>query len=97
MSRKASYKLYVLHTDAYSKRMPLVQIRDVPEATVRALRARAAERGMSLAAYLREELARLSTRPTNAEIVERMARRDRHDGPAVEDTVAEIRRIRQAS
>ena len=97
MSRKASYKLYVLHTDAYSKRMPLVQIRDVPEATVRALRARAAERGMSLAAYLREELTRLSTRPTNAEIVERMARRDRHDGPAVEDTVAEIRRIRQAS
>ena len=77
--------------------MPLVQIRDVPEATVRALRAQAAERGMSLAAYLREELARLSTRPTNAEIVERMARRDRHDGPAVEDTVAEIRRIRQAS
>ena len=52
--------------------MPLVQIRDVPEATVRALRARAAERGMSLAAYLREELTRLSTRPTNAEIVERM-------------------------
>ena len=97
MSRKASYKLYVLHTDAYSKRMPLVQIRDVPEATVRALRARAAERGMSLAAYLREELARLSTRPTNAEIVERMARRDRRNGPAVEDTVAEIRRIRQAS
>lgn len=77
--------------------MPLVQIRDVPEATVRALRTRAAERGMSLAAYLREELTRLSTRPTNAEIVERMARRDRHDGPAVEDTVAEIRRIRQAS
>jgi antitoxin FitA len=77
--------------------MPLVQIRDVPEATVRALRARAAERGMSLAAYLREELTRLSIRPTNAEIVERMARRDRDDGPAAEDTVAEIRRIRQAS
>jgi hypothetical protein len=77
--------------------MPLVQIRDVPEATVRALRAQAAERGISLAAYLREELTRLSTRPTNAEIVERMARRDRHNGPDVEDTVAEIRRIRQAS
>ena len=64
---------------------------------MRALRAQAAERGMSLAAYLREELTRLSTRPTNAEIIERMARRDRRNGPAVEDTVAEIRRIRQAS
>jgi antitoxin FitA len=52
---------------------------------------------LSLAAYLREELARISARPTNAEIVERMARRDRRDGPAVEDTVAEIRRIRQVS
>jgi hypothetical protein len=52
---------------------------------------------LSLAAYLREELTRISARPTNAEIVERMARRDRRDGPAVEDTVAEIRRIRQVS
>jgi antitoxin FitA len=86
-----------MHTNVYAELMPLVQIRDVPEATVRALRARAAERGMSLAAYLREELSRLSARPTNAEIVERMARRDRRDGPAVEETVAEIRRIREAS
>jgi len=86
-----------MHTIAYAGSVPLIQIRDVPESTVRALRARAAERGMSLAAYLREELARLSARPTNAEIVERMARRDRRDGPPVDDTVAEIRRIRQAS
>lgn len=77
--------------------MPLVQVRDVPEGTLRALKALAGERGLTLSAYLREELNRLATRPTNAEIVERLARRDRRGGPTVADTVAEIRRTREAS
>lgn len=77
--------------------MALVQIRDVPDSTVNALKARAAERGLTLTAYLRGELDRLATRPTNAEVVERMARRNRRGGPTVADTVAEIRRIREAS
>ncbi|MBO0808413.1 MAG: antitoxin [Actinobacteria bacterium] len=77
--------------------MPLVQLRDVPETTVTALKVQAAERGLSLAAYLRNELERLAKRPTNAEIADRMARRTRVDGPTVSDTVAEIRRIREAS
>jgi plasmid stability protein len=77
--------------------MPLVQIRDVPAATVKALRARAAEEGLSLSAYLRAQLDRLAARPTNAEIVDRLARRDRTGNPTVEETVAEIRRLRDAS
>ena len=77
--------------------MTLVQVRDLPEATVRALKAQAAERGLTLSAYLRLELERLSSRPTNADIVERLAHRDRRGGPSVADTVAEIRRTREAS
>jgi len=77
--------------------MTLVQVRDVPEPTVAALRAHAAERGLTLSAYLRDELDRLALRPTNAEIVERMARRNRRGGPSTEETVSEIRRIREAS
>jgi antitoxin FitA len=77
--------------------MPLVQIRDVPEATVRALKAQAAERGLTLTAYLRVVFDQLAARPTNAEIVERLARRDRRGGPSVADTVAEIRRLRDSS
>lgn len=77
--------------------MALIQVRDLSEATVRALKAQAAERGLTLTAYLRAELDRLAARPTNAEIVERMARRNRRDGPTTADTVAEIRRIREAS
>jgi hypothetical protein len=77
--------------------MSLVQVRDVPEATLRALKARAAERGLTLSAYLRGELDRLAARPTNAEITERLARRNRRGGPSVADTVAEIRRTREAS
>lgn len=77
--------------------MALVQVRDVSDTTVNTLKVRAAERGLTLAAYLREELDRLAARPTNAEIIERLARRDRRGGPTVAETVAEIRRIREAS
>lgn len=77
--------------------MALVQVRDVPEETLRALKVRAAEQGLTLSGYLRGELDRLASRPTNAEIADRLARRDRRGGPSVADTVAEIRRTREAS
>jgi plasmid stability protein len=77
--------------------MALIQVRDVPEPIVRALKARAAERGLTLTAFLRTELGRLAARPTNAEIAERLARRNRRGGPTVADTVEEIRRIREVS
>jgi antitoxin FitA len=77
--------------------MALVQVRDVPEATVRRLRAQAAERGLTLTAYLRVELDRLAARPSNAEVAERLARRDRRGGPTLAETVAEIRAVRDAS
>ena len=52
---------------------------------------------MSLTAFLRVELDRLAARPTNADVVARMAARSRRGGPTEADTVAEIRRIREAS
>ena len=75
--------------------MALVQVRDVPEGTLNALKAQAAERGLTLAAYLRAELERLAARPTNAELVERLARRNRRGGPTAAETVTEIRRLRE--
>ena len=77
--------------------MALVQVRDVSQATLRALKAQAAERGLTLTAYLRAELDKLAARPTNAEIVDRLARRNRRGGPTVADTVAEVRRLRETS
>jgi antitoxin FitA len=77
--------------------MPLVQVRDVPQSTVDSLKQLAAERGLTLAAFLRAELDRLATRPSNAEIVNRLARRERSGGPLISESVAEIRRVREAS
>lgn len=77
--------------------MSLIQVRDVPEATVNALKARAAEKGLTLAGYLRAEFDRLAARPSNADIAERLAQRNRRGGPSVSDTLAEIRRTREAS
>jgi antitoxin FitA len=59
--------------------------------------ARAAERGLTLASYLRLELDKLASKPTNAELVERLARRNRRGGPTAAETVAEIRRLRETS
>ena len=70
---------------------------DVSEETVNALRAQAAQQGLTLAAYLRAQLDRLAARPTNAEIIDRLARRDRTGNPSIADTVAEIRKLRNAS
>jgi plasmid stability protein len=50
----------------------LVQIRDVPEAVHRMLKARAAERGRSLSEFLRAELEKIATRPTQEEILRRV-------------------------
>ncbi len=77
--------------------MPLVQVRDVPQSTVDSLKQLAAERGLTLAAFLRAELDRLATRPSNAEIVDRLAHRDRTGGPRIAESVAEIRRVRETS
>lgn len=87
----------LLHPNAYHDVMALVQVRDVPEATLRALKVRAAEHGTTLSAYLRAELERIAVRPTNAEIAERLSRRDRRGGPGVDQTVAEVRTAREAS
>lgn len=53
----------------------LLQIRNVPDEARRALKARAAERGESLNAYLLNLLTREVARPTVAEVLDRAARR----------------------
>ena len=53
----------------------LIQIRNVPDEARRALKARAAERGESLNAYLVNLLTREVARPTVVEVLDRAARR----------------------
>jgi plasmid stability protein len=52
-----------------------VQIRDVPDETIAVVRARAAAAGMSMSEYLRSELIRMASRPTQAELFARIERR----------------------
>ena len=53
----------------------LLQIRDVPEETRRALKARASARGQSLNAYLLDLVAKDVARPTVADVLQRAASR----------------------
>lgn len=63
----------------------LLQIRNVPEAARRKLKARAAARGQSLNAYLLDLIDREVSRPTVAEVLERAAQRaERATGSAVD-------------
>jgi len=53
----------------------MIQIRNVPEALHRTLKARAAMAGMSLSDYLMAEIRELAERPTLAELRDRLHRR----------------------
>jgi len=77
--------------------MPLVQVRDVPEETVARLKARAKEKGLTMAAYIRTELEKLAERPTNEEIFERIKRERPKIPTTVDETVALIRALRDDS
>jgi hypothetical protein len=55
----------------------ILQVRDVPSEDAQALRARAAARNMSLSSYLRELIHDDASRPTMAEVLARIASRDR--------------------
>jgi len=77
--------------------MPLLQVRDMPEDTLRALKVRAAEQGLSLTAYVRGQLEELARRPTNADVARALAARRRDAGPTLEQIVDDIRRTREAS
>jgi len=49
----------------------MIQVRDVPEAVHRVLKARAADEGMSLSDFLKRELERVAERPSMREWLER--------------------------
>lgn len=73
----------------------MVQIRNVPDDIHRVLKARAAMAGMTLSDYLLAELEDLATRPSPAEMRERLAGREpvlRGEGSA--DAVRAVRDAR---
>jgi len=53
----------------------MIQIRNVPDALHRTLKARAALEAMSLSEYLLRELEHVAERPSRAELLARIARR----------------------
>ena len=70
----------------------MIQLRNVPDALHRTLKAQAALSGMSLSDYLVAEIRRVLGRPRVAELRERMGRRTRVDSPvSAADAVREER------
>jgi plasmid stability protein len=64
-------------TCKHAARMPkMIQIRNVPDDVHRTLKVRAAEAGMSLSDYLREELIRRASIPTAQELARRVRARE---------------------
>ncbi len=73
----------------------LIQIHDVPDDVHAELRRRAAADGMSLSAYLRSELERITSTPLLHEILDRIMQREPVD-LGDEDPTAIIRAARDA-
>ena len=72
----------------------MIQIRNVPDALHRSLKARAAMSGMSLTDYLLMEIKEIAERPTLAELRERLHSREEVDVRL--DTGRLVREERQA-
>jgi len=60
----------------------MIQLRNVPDALHRTLKARAARAGMSLSDYLLAEIREIAERPTLAEFRERLHQREPVTGEA---------------
>lgn len=75
--------------------MAMVQIRDVPDETQRALKARAAASGRSLNSYLLDLLNREVARPSVAEVLQRAARRAERSSQSAVGILEEARAERQ--
>lgn len=73
----------------------LLQIRDVPEETRRALKARAAARGQSMNAYLVDLVNREVERPTVTEVLHRAERRSERADVSAAEFVAAARAERE--
>ena len=69
-----------------------VQIRDIDDSVYEALRVRAAEFGLSVPEYLRQEAQRLATRPTVSEWLDRTRRRG--SAPSSLEAIAALDEIR---
>ena len=72
----------------------MIQIRNVPEELHRTLKVRAAQASMSLSDYLLSEIERIAERPTLAEMMERLRRREPVELDEPPDVT--IRRLRDA-
>jgi len=72
-----------------------IQVRDLPDEVHRRLRVRAAEAGLSLSEYLRQEITHLSSRPTVREFLARAARGATSELPT-EEAVAAVRQDRDS-
>jgi len=72
----------------------MIQLRHVPDALHRTLKARAAKAGLSLSDYLIAEIRHVADRPTLEELRERMRHRTRVDLPV---SAAEIIRAERDS
>jgi len=72
----------------------MIQLRNVPDALHRRLKARAAVSGMSLSDYLLSEIREIAERPTMAEMAERLEQREPVSVPI--DTARLVREERDA-
>lgn len=75
--------------------MTTLYVRDVPEEVVQTLKGRAADEGKSLSAYVVSELSKIASRPTTAQLVERLRQQDRAAGPTTEEILEAVTRSRR--
>jgi hypothetical protein len=68
------------HVNSFGDMSKMIQLRHVPDALHRQLKARAALAGLPLSDYLIREVQKIAERPTPEEMAERLRQRERYRG-----------------
>lgn len=75
--------------------MSTLYIRDVPDDVTAILKQRAADAGMSLSSFVKEELIRVAQRPTNAQLLDRLHNQERSSRPTRADILEALETSRR--
>lgn len=75
--------------------MSTLYIRDVPDDVTAILKQRAADAGMSLSSFVKEELVRVAKRPTNAQLLNRLHNQERSSRPTRTDILEALETSRR--
>ena len=70
--------------------MSTLYIRDVPDEVTATLKHRAAQEGLSLSGFVAQQLTKIASTPSNADLIDQLGAMRRDSGPDIQEILSEL-------